>query len=164
MQTPIETMGMILDALNEELDADGTREGMCSFTIHPGDTTIADYGTESCGGMSWLRLVGANTTANFPSSNVTVNNCAYEMAFSAEVGILRPGVLPDVNGVNEIDLPSDTERYDEAALQLKDMMAMKRALAAVGRDMDNFIIQAYTPIGPDGGIVGGTWSFVFGEE
>lgn len=164
MQTPIQTMGMVLDALLAELKADGTDADLCSKTIMPGDTTIADYGTESCGGMVWLRLVNANTTVSFPTNDVTVNNCTHLLAFNAEVGVLRPATLPESNEVNQFDLPTDEEQWDEADLQLKDLTAMHRALKAVGQEMDDFIIQAYTPIGPDGGVVGGTWSFVFGEE
>lgn len=164
MATPMETMGKVLDALLEELRRDGTDKDLCSKTIMPGDVTIADYGAESCGGMAWLRLINANTTVSFPTSDVTVNNCTHLLAFNAELGVLRPAKLPDNNGVNEFDLPSDTEQWDEADLQLKDMAAMHRALKKVGQEMDDFIIRAYAPNGPDGGVVGGIWSFVFGEE
>lgn len=164
-RSPFETLASVVDALGQELTARGTNKDMCSFTIMPGDTAIANYGAESCGGMSWVRLALANTTVSFPQSDVTVNNCGHGLAFTAEVGILRPSHEPEVNPEMQIvELPTDAEMMEDAEHSLDDMMAMHAALSAVGMEMDDFIIQSYSPIGPEGGVVGGTWVFVFGEE
>lgn len=165
MSQPIETtLAVILDEVLSRLNAEGLAEDLCSKTIMPGAELIADYGTESCGGMLWLRLLTVNTTQSFPASDVGINNCAYTLAHVCEIGILRPAVIPESNGVNKLTLPTDMEQYEEAVAQMKDMRIMKDALSAVGGEMDDFIIQQYTPEGPDGGIVGGTWVFVVGEE
>lgn len=164
-RSPFDTLASVLDAVNEELIASGTKGDMCSVTIMPGDTAIANYGIESCGGMLWVRLGIANTTVAFPSSDVTVNNCSHSLAFTAEVGILRPSHEPDVGeAFQQVELPTDEELMEDARLQIGDITTMHRALKAVGQEMDDFIIQTYAPIGPEGGIVGGTWTFVFGEE
>lgn len=161
---PMQVMASILDEVNQALIENGTKGKMCSMTIMPGDTVPADYGTEDCGGMFWVRLTSANTTVGFPATDVTVNNCTHSLAFNAEIGILRPAKIPEANKVRGITLPTDEEQWEEANLQLSDMLAMHGALKAVGQDWDDFIIQQYMPIGPDGGIVGGQWTFVFGEE
>lgn len=159
----LSALGKVLDRLDVQLTAAGTREGLCAFTVYPGDAAPADYGSEDCGGMGWARLVTAVPSVNFPASDLSVDNCAYRLAYSAEIGILRPGPIPAVFQ-QDMDLPDDAEHLAAAGLQYADMAAMHAALAGSRDDFDDMIIQSYVPLGPEGGVVGGSWQFVFALE
>lgn len=156
---------VLLAALVEEVRvrSDGGA-GFCSITVAPGDQAIFDFGAESCGGAIWTRLSSANLTRSFPTMLDTMSNCAATAVYHAEIGILRPGAVPDTTLGGEVIFPSDEELFLNSQDQLKDMQVMLEALQAIGSDYDDFIIQNYIPIGPDGGVVGGTWAFIFGEE
>lgn len=136
---------------------------LCSTTVASGSQAIYDFGAESCGGTIWTRLVSANVTNSFPAVDDDPNNCAQRVAYHAEVGILRAAALPESTGL-DIEVPSDEELFNESRQQLFDMQDMLTGLQAVGAEMDDFMIQSYFPVGPEGGVVGGTWAFVFGEE
>lgn len=137
---------------------------LCSVTVAPGAQAVYDYGAESCGGMLWTRLNTANPTSDFPAADGTnMNNCGLTLAYHGEIGLLRPGSLPEMNNLNVI-MPDDATLFNESQRQLGDMRDMYDALKIIGSEMDDFVIRSYTPEGPDGGAVGGSWTFVFGEE
>lgn len=156
-------LGRALDALNQELEADGTRESLCEMMLLHGESLILDYGSESCGGMGWLRLVSANPTASFPNA-AQAGSCVSDLAFTAEMGIIRPAPLPETTFNKKLVLPSADQQAAATSLALDDMAAMRRALKALEAEMENFVLGAYTPIGPQDGTTGGTWSFTVGEE
>lgn len=156
-------LGRALDALNQELEADGTRKSLCEVTVLHGETMILDYGAESCGGMGWVRLVSGNPTATFPQP-AQAGTCAQDLAFAVEMGVIRPAPKIETAFNKRIILPSADEQAAATSLALDDMMAMRRALKEFASEMENFILGSYTPIGPQEGTVGGSWSFTVGEE
>lgn len=159
---PMAILGRALDALNQELEADGTRESLCEVTVLHGETMILDYGAESCGGMGWVRLVSGNPTATFPNAP-QAGTCAMDLAFAVEMGVIRPA--PKIGTFQKrIILPTADEQAAATSLALDDMAAMHRALKAFASEMENFVLGSYTPIGPQEGTVGGSWSFTVGEE
>lgn len=164
MRDPHTVMSAILEASRQELIASDPGNDFCSITVQPGAQPIYDFGAESCGGMLWVRLNSANLSRSFPESDMTVNNCAYTMAYLAEVGVIRPAPMVENAGMNQLEMPNDAEQFNASRAQLQDMQAMLNGLKSIGARMDDFIIQIYNPIGPEGGVVGGYWTFVFGEE
>lgn len=158
----MDIMGRALDALNQELLADGTRESLCEMMLLHGETMIVDYGLESCGGMGWIRLVSSNPTSTFPNPPAT-GTCAMDQAFTMEMGVIRPAPQP-TTFQKRVTLPSADQQGAATSLALDDMAAMKRALKALESEMENFNLGSYTPMGPQDGTTGGTWSFIVGEE
>jgi hypothetical protein len=47
--------------------------------------------------------------------------------------------------------------------QIEDMMAMRRALLCCDA-IESSVMGLYTPVGPDGGLVGGTWLVSIGMD
>jgi len=161
---PIEQMlGILLDALNTALVADGTREDMCSCTIYPGDAVPMDYGLEECGGMAWVRLVSTGPTTAFPATSISVDNCFYTLAYTVEMGIMRPAPVPEQFG-SEVQLPDDTAHYDSSIRLMQDMRLMHSAIKDAKRDIPLLVLGTWTPQGPQGGTVGGMWTLTIGDE
>lgn len=164
MTVTIEQMlGTLLDALNNELVTDGSRADMCSCTIYPGDAVPMDYGLESCGGMAWVRLVAAGPTTAFPSASVTVDNCTYSLAYTVEMGIMRPAPIAEQFG-SEVELPDDTAHFNASNRLTQDLTLMHRAIKDAKKDIPLLVLGSWTPQGPQGGTVGGTWTLTVGDD
>lgn len=159
-----EMMLVLLDALNEELIRDGSRDELCSLTIQSGNAVVIDYGTgEGCAGMGWIRLVSSAPTVRFPAADVSVDNCMYSLAHVIEMGLMRPSPLPD-EFAGTVSLPDDEEYKETALRQSDDMDLMYRAMQAARNSIPLSVVGTYTPQGPDGGAVGGTWSITVGDD
>lgn len=152
-------LAALLDSLTAEFRAAGLHEDLCSMTIQPGAIVPADYG--DCGGMAWVRLASSNPTVSFPTGDLTINNCAYSLAHVVEVGAFRAGPLPEQVGGGVV-LPTDEEQFEAARMQFADMAAMRRAITKA--PIDYKILGTYQPIGPQGGVLGGTWTVTVGRE
>lgn len=153
-------MDVLLAALVVELRTDGT-EDVCAAALYPGDSVPLDYA--DCGGMAWVRLVDAGPTISFPNTDVTADSCHWSLAFQVEMGVMRPSPIPE-NVMNSAELPDDAENTAAAKRQLQDMMAMHRALLTARDDIDLMAPGRYTPVGPVGGTVGGTWAVTVGAD
>lgn len=159
------TLKLLLEALVEELQRSGLggADDLCAKAIYPGDSIVLDYA--ECGGMAWVRLVDAFETVGFPNTDVTIDSCATTLAATVEIGVMHPSPIPE-EILGELDLPDDAEHTSAAERQIEEMRAMHRAMATVrriiGRDL--LLPGRYTPVGPVGGTVGGTWSLTIGEE
>jgi hypothetical protein len=55
------------------------------------------------------------------------------------------------------DFPTAEQQFEATRLQMADMQAMRRAIQCC-LAKDKHVLGAYTPIGPDGNAVGGTWT------
>jgi hypothetical protein len=152
----------LLEALTAQIRAKGREDDYCSITVQPGNAVVFDFGPESgCKGSAWVRLVAANPTASFPAANVGINNCAYSLAFICEVGMIAPApVLEDHLG--NLSVPDDTELFDAAMRQAEEMQMMFDAIRAA--DIPEKVLGDYTPQGPDGGVLGGTWTVTIGGD
>lgn len=157
----ITAMGVLLDALGEELTRDGSREDMCLVTVMPGADVPIDYALNDCAGMAWVRLVSANPTVAFPAGDLTALNCGYTLAYNIEMGVLRTAPTATMFG-SEIEIPTPEQQFEASDAQFKDLEAMHRALKASGPDFADFLLGAYAPSGPEGGAVGGTWTATLG--
>lgn len=153
-------MDILLAHLQLELAKDGTGEAICSFTKQPGDSVSLDYA--ECGGMGWVRFASGTPSVSGSSNDVTMDSCYWGLSHQIEMGVMRPAPIPDET-FNTVELPSDAELSAAAEAQINDMSAMHRAIKAARAEFE-LLPGAYTPIGPVGGTVGGTWSLMVVEE
>lgn len=157
-------MDILLAALVVELrDAGG--EELCAKAMYPGDSIAIDYA--ECGGMAWVRLVETNPTTGFPTAGFpgaasASKACWWNLVHTVEMGVLRPSPIPEET-LNTVDLPGDEEHIAAARKQYADMEAMNRAIIAAKRDIEELVPVNYTPVGPVGGAVGGTWALQVGD-
>lgn len=109
--------------------------------------------TEDDRGYAWVRLVAVSPTTDFPAPTITSRNCASMLMAQFEVGVMRcfPGALTG-------EMPTTTEQWEAVRLQQADMAAMYRAIQCCAKKYAEFTLGAYTPVGPDGGYVGGNWT------
>lgn len=163
----MDALNVVFEALNQELAADGSKDSLCALTIYPGDGVPIDYaGIESddCdGGMAWVRLVSVNPTKSFPSADVNTTDCTYTLAYRLEISIMRRAPLDPETFGQDTDLPTDADHYEATVRQMADMHLMHRAIQRANGDIDDLVPGDYTPIGPTGGALGGTWGLTVGE-
>lgn len=159
-----EMIAVLLEALVEELRESDLLDSMCAVTAYPGQAVPVDYaGGEECGGMAWVRHVSSNPTVRFPNADVTPDNCYATLAHIMEVGLLRPAPIPESDG-RDIELPDALEHLNSALDLANDMVVMQKAIGRAAKSIDFVILGSYTPVGPEGGTVGGTWSLTVGED
>ena len=151
----------LLAMLVVEFNKPGQLGNFCSAAVMPGSAVPYDEGQEACGGSLWVRLTTANPSAAFPAADTTVNNCAVTLAYPFEVGVMRPAPLAEMIG-DELVLPTEEENTAAALRQLEDMETMYRTLVMFGDEVEALLPGIYTPIGPEGGVVGGKWTFTIG--
>lgn len=129
--------------------------------ILPGSMIAADYcGDEECG-QAWVRLATVYPSQNFPNPDDSAVEPQSYLAYSIEVGILRCAPMPADDGTP----PSVAEQLESARLQMADMSAIRRAIQCCLDQLERpYLLGSYDPIGPEGGCVGGSWSFTLGEN
>jgi hypothetical protein len=145
-----------------ELRNDNVLDDVCTASLYPGESVPIDYA--ECGGMAWVRLVSANPSASFPSQDTSLNNCASTLAYAVEMGVLRKAPIAESILDSQIELPSEEENSQTAREQADDVERMYRAIQNAARDIDLVVAGSYAPAGPDGGVVGGTWSLTVGAD
>jgi hypothetical protein len=154
--TPLEMrVGALLNGLSACLCAELTvaqeESGVpfpCLCTTLPGATVAHDvYGQ---GGMAWSRLVGIDPVTS------NVGHCAVEFDVTVEVGIMRCAPTMSEEG----DPPSDAEQLAASMLQNFDMGILHKVLTCcpVPKSFTFILIGPFVPYGPDGAVLGGTWS------
>ena len=121
------------------------------------DGSLAGY--DGCtGGMAWVRVTNIFPSTTFPNPDL-LTGCSTLLAVEVEVGTLRPMVIPRGR-----KLPSVGDLAVATQQAMSDMAAMHRAIACCASSSSvDFVYQLgnYLPIGPEGGLVGGTWTFTF---
>lgn len=147
MKAPIVVLAELLEALTAQIRAAGKEDDYCSITVQPGTAVSFDFGPESgCGGIAWTRLVASTPT-------VGGNKCIQWMTHTIEVGMVGPVPGLDYSEIGGYTVPEDTELFDAAQRQSDEMVMMIDALNSV--DIDDLTIGAYSPQGPEGGVLGG---------
>jgi hypothetical protein len=116
-----------------------------------GDGCDDDDEDEGCG-QAWVRLVTAYPSSAVGIADTNPGNCGKGVGFDVEIGILRCISIEDNGGAIEAE-----EMLSATSLQIADMLTMQQALMCCSVDSDNFVLGAYTPIGPEGMFVGGSW-------
>lgn len=156
-------MDELLANLVREVDPGET---FCARTLLPGAAVFAEYlATENqCTGMLWVRLASANLTANFPNADVRAGQCNYSLATPLEVGVLRQAPKIQVTMNRPLMLPTNAQQTEATHLQIEDMEAMRRAIFRTVRGYDDYLLGSYTPVGPEEGIFGGSWTVTVGVD
>lgn len=130
--------------------------GVCFCGIVPGEVANAEYlgDCDGCGGMAWVRLANAYPSVTVGVADVTTGNCSKGLGVDVEIGIMRcMPVAGDESGAEPVK-PEDL--LAAALIQHADVAVMHRALRCCSAlDPKDFIIGQYTPLGPEGGVVGG---------
>lgn len=153
-------LGEVMDALLTNLIQEVGDDTMCSKSLMPGDSVLAEYvGLENCGGMLWVRYTTAGPSVSFPAQGLTVDNCAYTLAVPIEIGILRPAPQATQPIGRSVALPTDEEHNRATHQQIDDMMTIRRAIQKSAQGIDESVLGSYQPIGPQEGVVGGYWMF-----
>lgn len=138
-----------------QIRADGSPEP-CFCGVIPGDGAVAEYAgdCETENGMAWVRLIGMYPAEGVGVESLTAGNCSAGLDAMVEIGMLRWAALPDERG----NPPSASALLDSADLVTTDALTMMRAVACCpDLSSKDYILGAYTPIGPLGGLVGGVW-------
>ncbi|UOK18344.1 hypothetical protein SEA_BRUHMOMENT_27 [Arthrobacter phage BruhMoment] len=157
-----DALDILLAELIVALREDGlTDEEMCAVAVFPGGGIPVD---SDCGVTIWVRLVEGAATTQFPNAGFADNRkvCWWNLLTTVEMGVLRPAPIPD-DTLSQIEMPTSEEQTAAAHKQMDDMEAMNRAIMAAKRSIDELVPVNYTPVGPDGGVVGGTWAMTVGN-
>lgn len=127
--------------------------GVCFCGIVPGDMASAAYSgdceDENCG-MAWVRLVTMYPSKIVGQQDNTAGNCGSGLGIDLELGIMRCFDASE-------EVPSPEVLLAAAQLQYEDALVMQRAIYCCSAVPNkSTILSAYTPLGPDGGLVGGS--------
>jgi hypothetical protein len=133
----------------------------CICSPFPGEAIAADYVTKD-EGMAWVRVSSVFPSANFPAQDQVARGCLMPLAVQLEVGVLFCAPVSDRRSTKPPRLPA---MFDSARMQMAAMAAMLRAIeCCLGQDRQKGVaLGAYTPIGPEGGVVGGSWLITVAE-
>jgi hypothetical protein len=128
---------------------------VCFCGVLPGEEVAYDWAgdCETACGMAWVRLVTAYPSTVIGEATGTPGNCGSMIGMDVEVGIMR--CIP---GMDDAGNPPSSDDLLAASLwQWEDMTTMRRAILCCTGSKD-FLLGAYVPIGPQGGLVGGAWT------
>lgn len=155
MMTPIQILAGLLEALTAQIRAAGKEDSYCSITVQPGNAVSFDFGPESdCGGIAWTRLVAS-------SPAVGRNECVMWMVHTIEVGMVGP--VPGLEyTLGEYSVPDDAELFDAATRQSDEFVMLFNALQGAG--IPGLTIGDYLPSGPEGGVLGGSFTVTVDGE
>lgn len=167
MKTAQQIADILLASLIVELREAGADNGMCAQALYPGSLVPMDYGVESAcggnGGMAWVRLGAAFPSVEFPAVKSDINNCTSTLAYEFDMGVLRPAPIGEQFG-KDVHLPTDEVHTATTHRQMEDMMIMHRAINAAAEDIELLLLGTYSPMGPQGGAVGGYWNLTAGSD
>lgn len=154
-QRATEVATLLLDRLLEVIREQSWNDP-CITTVMPGSAVPFDYCNQCEEGMAWVRIVEILPLTS--SDQAGGRPCVDGYDATVEVGMIRgahlPQELPD-----GIVLPDAVDQYDDAMRQYEEMGVMLCALNSIPLEVASgpVTVSAYTPIGPEGGCVGGTW-------
>jgi len=150
----------LADCLCTEL-VDAGLPPTCICSPMPGEAVAADY-VNSNEGMAWVRVNSVYPSAVFPAQDQSASGCLMPMAVQLEVGVLYCAPVTEGRSNNP---PGLSQLFDSTRLQMAAMAAMLRAIeCCLGATSSKFVsLGPYTPLGPDGGVVGGSWSVTVAE-
>jgi hypothetical protein len=147
----------LLDCLQAQIDdavSKDLTQRPCIVAVMPGNSTVEDY-CQGCGdenGQAWVQLMSIQNTATSGDEGGGLRGiCAETLTATYVVGIVRGGQVWDP----EDGLP-------DAEWHLRDvvpaMTDMKMAYNAIRCCSPKLTVGEYSPIGPDGGCIGGAWT------
>lgn len=154
--TLFETLTNLATCLCAQIEADGGPEP-CFCGVIPGDAAVPSYAgncQDQCG-MAWVRLMSSYPSSGVGNVNSLPGNCASEADAVIEVGLVR--CMPQGNAFGDGPTPADL--LAAADLQMAGLQTMKTAIVCCpGYSSKDWVLGGYTPLGPTGGLVGGTWT------
>ena len=157
------TLGELLDGFLLRIREKGWTDP-CMIALLPGAEVPFDYceAEMGCGegGMIWVRLVTVNPLLN--PDGTSSGTCTTGMDIAFEMGMLK--AAPPVKQVgDEIILPTSDDNINASLDQYEQMAVMYAALTCTELS-GGFTPQIvnYTPVGPQGGCVGGIWTATIG--
>jgi hypothetical protein len=132
---------------------------VCICTPLPGETLATDYVSEEAG-MAWVRLESAWPSTSFPNPSASAA-CNAPLAFGLEVGLAYCAPTLQEDGTP----PAFAEQFNTTRVQLAAMAAIRRAVICCfpATRAQDVILGLYVPMGPEGGVVGGSWSISVAE-
>lgn len=130
----------------------------CYCGVLPGQVVPLDYCGE-CGercGMAWVRLATIGEELSLTGEQVRrTSRCAVPLQATVEVGVARCAPSPDDLG----NPPSEAAQLAATQLQMADMAAALRAITCCS--VADYALGTWTPAGPEGGCLGGSWLVTF---
>jgi len=169
---PVEAVELVEDRiawpalvqLTDCLCAELVKSGLpptCICSPMPGEAIAADY-VSPTQGMAWVRVAGVYPTSAFPAQEQTAAGCLLPMAVSLEVGVLYCAPVTEGRSNNP---PGLAQMFDSTRLQMAAMAAMLRAIECClgSANRKGVSLGGYTPNGPGGGVVGGSWTVTVAE-
>lgn len=148
------------DLFEELHGGDETVVPPCAVMVLSGAAPVVDRGLDEAGGCCgqlWTRLVDLYPSKTFPDPDVTPHGEELSWAVVLEVGLVRPApIIREVGG--SAVLPTPAEEQDAASVAVVDAAIIREALLNryAGAEDVAIVLGAFTPFGPDGGVVGGT--------
>jgi hypothetical protein len=140
----------------EVLEERGLLPDDCFCGILPGSQVSYDYPN----GMAWVRLTNAFPSNNFPVQETTLRgSCTAPLAAELEIGMLHCAPMMSSTGI----VPGVADQYEATRLQIATMAALRTAITCCTDDF-LLILGEYNPIGPEGGLVGGSWQVWIEQE
>lgn len=107
---------------------------------------------DACG-MAWVRLAAMYPMSAIGEQDTTLGNCGKEFGVDIEMGVMRCVNVGDERG----NPPTQESLYKESLQAMADARSMYRAVyCCAAIDTMDVIVGQYTPLGPAGGLAGGT--------
>lgn len=138
------------------LTPDGeTDPGLCFCGVISGEGVDSAIGFEcddKCG-MAWVRLIAAYPATQIGQLDQTETPCGTYLGLDIEVGVFRCAPVPE-----GVEIPNPEDLHALAVQQADDMVLARKAIACCSalEDID-YLLGTWTPIGPEGLIMGGAW-------
>jgi len=122
---------------------------LCFCGILPGEQVPFDY---SDGGMAWVRTA---LIAPMPVLDAGGRACGVEYDVTVSLGVLRCAPMLSDSG----EFPTVEEQFEAFRQQTVDMGIIHKVIACCKTGIgSNAAIGEYTPVGPEGGALGGAWT------
>lgn len=145
----------LLSCLEEKLSEYDA--GVCRSFIAPGGSTPWDVCCD-CGdneGMAWIAITEVFPTDNFPSPQGGAMRCDYaEQGVRLTIGLIRCAATVDDQG----RVPSVDQLMADMRKVQRDRGILLEAIKCcylADADPGSYVIGSWTPLGPNGGCVGG---------
>lgn len=128
--------------------------GTCPTTILAGAQPMA-LGND----LAWVRLVNSFPSRRFPAQDVDYTDCGSPLAYVVELGIIH--CLPVQQ---RAPIPTPEQATAMAKRLSGDMMTLRKVATCCLGDGWEVLLNNWTPLGPQGAIVGGTWTITIARE
>lgn len=157
----VELIGPLVDDLLACAVAALSADPVGRAQISPGATVAWD---DCCEGQLWVRVVSIHPTgAPYPGQDTRQNCGVLLWAANLAVGVLRCAAVVNDQG----QAPSPATLTAEAHRMLADEAALSEAVRCCFAPNHEYLkttLGAWTPLGPDGGCVGGEWALTISVD